>query len=287
MRLLTLAVALTAILCAPVLGDSFQTFTGNNANGPTWLRPNEGLPPTTMSTDTVHYSIQSFKLLTAAHCYITGSQNFDGYLHLYRNSFDDHNPFVNLVAGNDDGTAGSGTSYIPKQSGTYTTFTLSAGTYYLVTSGYHSDGVGAFQNMVDCWSSGSGDSAHIVQGSCGSYQGIPEDQAVCLDDRFLVSIYDVTNSPTGIAVPVRMGSADTTLFWFYNTSNWEVMLKVLNGCGVNGRYWVFGGALTNQGYHILVTDVTTGPNYVQKHYLNSVGTRAAAIADTNAFHTCP
>jgi len=48
---------------------------------------------------------------------------------------------------------------------------------------------------------------------------------------------------------------------------------------VNGRYWVFFGALTNVAYTITVTDTTTG---TQKQYTNPQG-RLASVADTSAF----
>ena len=62
------------------------------------------------------------------------------------------------------------------------------------------------------------------------------------------------------------------------------MVKVLNGCGVNTRYWVFAGGLTNVRVTLTVTDMSN--NTVQT-YINNLNTPFAPIQDTNAFATCP
>ena len=59
----------------------------------------------------------------------------------------------------------------------------------------------------------------------------------------------------------------------------EVVLKVLDGRPVNGKFWVFYGALSNVEYTLTVTDTQTG---VEKTYFNPLG-RLASVADTGAF----
>jgi len=286
-RVLLLAAAVV-LIAAPVLSESVQTFVGNTSVGPTWTRPVQGNPPTSLSTSTPRYNVQSFKLLNDSNCYIVSAQGYDGYLFIYQGSFNPASPLDNVVSGDDDGVFGIGTSYLPYGAPTSPThLNLTAGTYYLVTTGFGTSSYGAFQNTIHCEAPGVGTATPVlVQGSCGYYIGRPVENTVCLGNRFLTEIVDVTNSSTHIGVPVRIGSIDTALFWFYNDTNWEVMLKVLNACAVNNRYWVFGGALTNQGYRIVITDrgVAGDP---QKQYTNPYGTRAAAIADTTAFATCP
>ena len=78
--------------------------------------------------------------------------------------------------------------------------------------------------------------------------------------------------------------ADSGLFWFFAPSNWEVMVKVLNACGLNDRYWVFSAATTNVFYRLEVFDVAEG---AQKIYFNYPGPPAPAVTDTGAFATCP
>jgi len=287
MRRIPLLAAATALIAAPLLGESVQTFLGNTSDGPTWHRPHVGDPPSSIiGTSTPRYSVQAFKVLADSRCYVVSAQSFDGTIHLYRHAFSSGSPLSNIVSGNDDGihVALNSTSYLPN-AGPGHLLTLPADTYYLVTSGYSTNESGAFQNTIHCEPIvGSASTAVLVQGSCGAYLDVPVLNTVCLRGAFLMAIYDVTNSSNGgFGVPVRTGSIDTGLFWFYNDTNWEVMVKVLNACVVNGHYWVFGGALTNQGYNIVVTDTQLGG---QRHYINHLGTRAPAIADTTAFN-CP
>lgn len=84
------------------------------------------------------------------------------------------------------------------------------------------------------------------------------------------------NSGTGTAVRL---TGDTGYFWFFGESNVEVVLKVLDGRPVNGKFWVFYGALSSVQYTLTVTDTETG---LQKQYHNPSG-RLASIADTSAF----
>ena len=47
---------------------------------------------------------------------------------------------------------------------------------------------------------------------------------------------------------------DTGSFWFFDAANLELVVKVLDGGGFNGDFWVFYGALSNLEYIITVTD---------------------------------
>ncbi len=79
-------------------------------------------------------------------------------------------------------------------------------------------------------------------------------------------------------------SSDSGLFWFFDDDNWELMVKVLDGCGLNGRFWIFSAATTNVEYTLRVTDTANGTEW---SYRNPSGTAAPAITDTDAFDTCP
>jgi hypothetical protein len=80
---------------------------------------------------------------------------------------------------------------------------------------------------------------------------------------------------------VKPPSADSALFYFFSPDNWEIMVKVLAGCGLNGHYWVYGAASTDVGYTVRVTD-QTGDGGV-KEYRHSAGTPAPALTDGAAF----
>ncbi len=38
---------------------------------------------------------------------------------------------------------------------------------------------------------------------------------------------------------------ESGLFWFFDDDNWEMLVKVLDGCGTNGHFWVFLAAATD------------------------------------------
>ncbi len=79
---------------------------------------------------------------------------------------------------------------------------------------------------------------------------------------------------------VHEGTDDSGLFWFFSEANWELLLKVLDGCSLNGHVWVFGASATTLGYSIRVTDTATG---AMKEYRNEPGKRSSAITDVAAF----
>ena len=83
-------------------------------------------------------------------------------------------------------------------------------------------------------------------------------------------------SGLGTAVPLGAG---TGYFWFFEDTNVELVVKVLDGRAINGHTWVFYGALSNVEYRITVTDTDTG---MVKTYDNPSGT-LGSVADTAAF----
>jgi ELWxxDGT repeat protein len=59
---------------------------------------------------------------------------------------------------------------------------------------------------------------------------------------------------TGNVIPL---TSDTGAFWFFNPSNYELMVKILDARALDGSFWVFYGALTNVEYTLTVTDTET------------------------------
>ena len=121
--------------------------------------------------------------------------------------------------------------------------------------------------------------------SCGASTAT----ALCLNGRFVVRAYWRTNptpgAPTdGQAQVAGCPNTGSGLFWFFAADNWEVMVKTINGCGLNNRWWVFSAATTNVFYRLEVTDITSG---VQKIYFNYPGPPAPAVTDTGALAVCP
>ncbi len=78
-------------------------------------------------------------------------------------------------------------------------------------------------------------------------------------------------------------SDDSAVFWFFDANNWELMVKVIDGCAFNDRFWVFSAATTNVEFNVRITDLQTG---TVRSYRNPLGVSAAAVTDTAAFATC-
>jgi hypothetical protein len=122
-------------------------------------------------------------------------------------------------------------------------------------------------------------------GPAGALACTTDDGTLCLNgQRFKVTAtFDAGGGNAGAAHAVTL-TADTGYFWFFNSSNVEVVVKVLNGCGSGGHYWVFAAGLTNVETVLTVTDTRTR---AMKSYTNPPNTTFAPIQDTSAFATCP
>jgi ELWxxDGT repeat protein len=108
----------------------------------------------------------------------------------------------------------------------------------------------------------------------------PDSAHLCLNgSRFAVeaSWTDFAGRSGGGVAGALTG--DTGYFWFFAPENVEVVLKVLDGRALNGKFWVFYGALSNVEYTLKVTDTVTG---AVRTYHNPSG-RLASFADTSAF----
>jgi PKD repeat protein len=108
---------------------------------------------------------------------------------------------------------------------------------------------------------------------------------LCLEgNRFQVDVaWTTPQGQTGTGQAVGL-TADTGYFWFFNSANVEMVIKILNACGFNQKFWVFAGGLTNVKVDIMVTDTKTG---TVKLYSNLQGVPFKPIQDTSALATCP
>lgn len=112
----------------------------------------------------------------------------------------------------------------------------------------------------------------------------PPDNGVRLNkDRFrmLVTWRDFSGN-SGFGNPVQI-SDDSAVFYFFDTANWELLIKVLDGCGLNNHFWTFFAATTNVQFEVTVLDTQTGAVRV---YDNPLGRSADAVTDTSSFATC-
>ena len=103
--------------------------------------------------------------------------------------------------------------------------------------------------------------------------------------RFTVSTdFKFANGDQGYAHAVPLGDGNSSgYYWFFDASNAEGLVKLIDGCAVNGHFWFFAAGLTNLEVKILVMDAGTGTS---KTYTNPANTAFAPIQDTAAF-ACP
>ena len=104
--------------------------------------------------------------------------------------------------------------------------------------------------------------------------------------RFLVTANWATG--TGASATSGHGTAtsltdDTGYFWFFNSSNTEVVVKALDACSFQGHYWIFASGLTSLGVSLTVTDSQTGTSQT---YTNADGTAYLPVQDFTTFSAC-
>jgi CHRD domain len=89
------------------------------------------------------------------------------------------------------------------------------------------------------------------------------------------------NSGSAVAVPL---TSDSGTFYFFSADNTELLVKVIDGCNFNDRYWVFLSGLTNVEVELTVEDTWTGTT---AEYDNALGQTFEPRLDIEAFATCP
>ena len=108
---------------------------------------------------------------------------------------------------------------------------------------------------------------------------------LCFQDyRFKVTATWTTPGGTGTAKSVPAASNVSGNLYFFDPENWEILVKVLDGCAINGHFWVFSAAATDLGWDLTVEDTESGETWSMS---NPLGQRSPAITDTEAFATCP
>lgn len=109
--------------------------------------------------------------------------------------------------------------------------------------------------------------------------------ASLVQDRFFVgTAWKTATGEIGLGSPVEV-TTDSAYFWFFAPTNVEMIVKVIDGCNFNHRYWAFAGGLTNVETYWTVVDTTGGGG--TRWYLNPQGKAFLPVQDTNALFGCP
>ena len=113
---------------------------------------------------------------------------------------------------------------------------------------------------------------------------VEDDQTLCLNDgRFQVTAeWATAGGATGRGGSVPL-TEDTGAFWFFDSANVEMVVKLLDGCALNKHFWVFAGGLTDTEVQLTVVDTETG---IAGTWFNPEGTLLAPVQDAEAFETC-
>jgi plastocyanin len=167
---------------------------------------------------------------------------------------------------------------------------LPAGTASLTVSGLQPATGYGFRVRAE---NAAGDSAYTaevdtatppVPGPC-----VADANTLCLGTggRFKVTVSWMTAQPQsgpGSAVPLA-ANPDSGLFYFFDQSNIEMLIKVLNACAPPfNAYWVFFAATTNVEFTVTVVDTQANQTRV---YTNALNQAAVPVQDTAAFLSCP
>ncbi len=105
-------------------------------------------------------------------------------------------------------------------------------------------------------------------------------RAVCVPSFGQVCVsggrFSIRVTHGGIVSTVRTWTGPSAAFSTYSSSNWEVLAKVLNGCSINGHYWILSAGATDVAYTLKVKDFDTG---IERTYANA----SCPVIDTVAF----
>ncbi|MBV8201381.1 MAG: trypsin-like peptidase domain-containing protein, partial [Acidobacteria bacterium] len=119
---------------------------------------------------------------------------------------------------------------------------------------------------------------------------VPDATTLCIDRnpgdrRFKVQVNFATtqgggSSGPGHAIPLSgLGLSEGGMFWFFQATNPELLVKVIDGCSLTSHFWVFYAATTNVGFTLTVTDTAL---VNQQIYANQDLGAAVPVQDTSA-----
>jgi hypothetical protein len=95
--------------------------------------------------------------------------------------------------------------------------------------------------------------------------------------------WEHTNGESGNVHDWGLDSQQSAILYFFDRNNAEVLLKVLDGCAINGHRWIFVAPVTDLGLRLRIT----APDGRYWSYSNPVGVKARALANTSALRCSP
>ena len=108
----------------------------------------------------------------------------------------------------------------------------------------------------------------------------PTTTALSFDGGYDVSMcYRTPAGDVGQAKSGVWASSQAGILWFFDRENAEVLVKVLDGCAINGHRWVFVAPVTDLEFNLWVT----GPDGKRWTHSNRQGVTASSKSDQGAF----
>jgi hypothetical protein len=99
-----------------------------------------------------------------------------------------------------------------------------------------------------------------VDGERAESQGItvtePTTTLPLVDHRFAVTVDRSAPNGGGPAFAVPL-TDESGYFWFFDATNVELTVKILDGRPINGHYWVFLASMTNLPYTVKIEDLAS------------------------------
>lgn len=109
---------------------------------------------------------------------------------------------------------------------------------------------------------------------------VPGGPALTLRGGYTVRMcYETADDMVGDAKDWGLDSSQSGLLYFFDRDNVEVLIKVLDGCALNGHRWVFVAPVTDLAFNLFVD----GPGGERWTHTNRLGQTAEARRDTSAF----
>lgn len=166
---------------------------------------------------------------------------------------------------------------------------LSAGTSSLTVSGLQPATAYGFQVRAE---NAAGASAYTSEADATTAPApapcVAGPNTLCLGTggRFQVTVNYATSTASGAGTAVPLAANPSSgLFYFFDPSNIEMLIKVLDACAPPfNAYWVFFAATTNVQFTVTVLDTQTSKERI---YTNPLNQAALPVQDTSAFLTCP
>ncbi|MXX60134.1 MAG: hypothetical protein F4112_11670 [Holophagales bacterium] len=135
----------------------------------------------------------------------------------------------------------------------------------------------------------SGPAAAAVQGAGEYTDCVPSSPQVTFEPGYAVSLCFEYERDGGAdqadAIDFGLGSRQSGLLWFFDPDNAEVLIKVLDGCEVNGHRWVFVAPVTMLAFNLSVEETATGKRWMHRNPRG--GVTAEARSDLTAFPCGP